>query len=166
MRAIVLGIQSTEVTQRSLLEASRPSSSSTTNPTRSRPVYVNRIPENFGMRRPGEAAKVAASTDTSQSITSSGEPLLRWGNLDIHGVTSSGWNPLRGANVCFKDETETKDKITLIIEPPAPGAGYSLAAVLCVPYWPIIYHEVASRSEAHGYFFEKNKETGNFENHK
>ena len=161
-----IGIQSSQLTQMSLLEAGRPSSSSTMNPARLRPVYVNRIPENFGTRRPGERAKAAASANRSQSITSSGEPLLRWGNLDIYGVTSSGWNPFRGANVCFKDETNTEDKITLIIEPPAPGAGYSLAAVLCVPYWPVIYHEVASRSEAHGYFFEKNKETGNNENHK
>ena len=136
------------------LEAGRSSSSIRASPMRSRPVYVNRIPEKFGKRNP------EAKADEGKMITSCAEPHLRWGDRDIHGVTSSGWNPFRGANVCFKDETSTKDKITLIIEPPAPGAGLSVAALLCVPYWPIICHAIACKSEAHGYFFEKNKETG------
>jgi hypothetical protein len=95
-----------------------------------------------------------------RDVVASAQPLLRWGWNDDQGVTSSGWNPLSGANVCYCDTAATDGKISIIVEPPAPGPGLTVAAVLCLPYWPLISQVISARAEAHGYFFYKSSETG------
>ena len=90
------------------------------------------------------------------------QPLLRWGEKDNRGITSSGWNPLNGASVCFSDKSASDGEINIIIEPPAPGFALSVAAVICVPYWPLLFKAISTRAVAHGYFFKKNAESGIF----
>lgn len=99
-------------------------------------------------------------TMSRKDVVASAHPLLRWGWNDDQGVTSSGWNPLSGPNVCYCDTAATDGKISIIIEPPAPGPGLTVAAVLCLPYWPLISQVISARAEAHGYFFYKNTQTG------
>lgn len=100
----------------------------------------------------------------SREVITSATTHLRWGENDDMGVTSSGWNPFNDVNVCYTDQSATEAKISIIIEPPAPGTALSIAAVLCVPYWPLLCEAVSYRAEAHGYFFSKNPITGTFPN--
>lgn len=49
--------------------------------------------------------------------------LLRWGKDDTKGICSSGINPFKKMRISLvTDEIQSKNKISLIIEPPAPGA--------------------------------------------
>lgn len=97
---------------------------------------------------------------SSETVMSHSRTLLRWGNDDNKGITSSGWSLARGAHICFKDEIATKDKVQLIIEPPNPGA-FSALSFMSGKYQRNISPSIASKVEAHGYFFEKNPTTGN-----
>lgn len=90
------------------------------------------------------------------------KPLLRWGEKDNRGILSSGWNPLKGASVCFADKSASDGDIAIIIEPSAPGIALSVAAVFCIPSWPLLFRAVSKRAEAHGYFFKINAESGIF----
>lgn len=98
---------------------------------------------------------------SSETVMSHSKTLLRWGNDDNKGITSSGWSLARGAHICFKDEIATKDKVQLIIEPPNPGAFPALSLIVSGAYQRNISANIASKVEAHGYFFEKNPTTGN-----
>lgn len=48
-------------------------------------------------------------------------PYLRWGKADTNGILSSGLNPLRKTRISLLDEAQSKEKISLIIEPSCPG---------------------------------------------
>jgi hypothetical protein len=93
-------------------------------------------------------------------VMSTSQPLLRWGEDDNEGITSSGFNPSQIAHVCFIDETAEKEKISLIIEPATPGAALSFVLNLCESSWAIKGPAKESKYEANGYFFEKNRLTG------
>ena len=136
------------------------SSPTEVSPRRTRP-FVNRIPED-ALKRRGSKGKNGAAVMTGRAVLASAKTVLRWGDTDVSGVSASGWNPFKGANVCFMDESATKEKISLIIEPPAPGTTLTVASIFCIPYWPIICQAISAKSEAHGYFFEKNPTTGTY----
>ena len=95
-------------------------------------------------------------------VVRSTEPLLRWGDEDNRGITSSGWNLTKGAHVSFKDESETKGKFQFIIEPPVPSTSVSLALFLSSAQQPFLGPSFQSQTEANGYFFEKNRQSGMF----
>lgn len=78
------------------------------------------------------------------SISSKTKSLLNWGNE--FGVKRYGWNPLRGANICFVNEIEAKSKLSLCIEPKR----------FCFnKTFDLLLSESAS-----GFFFAKNEKTG------
>ena len=97
------------------------------------------------------------------NITTSTEPLLYWGNDEISKVSPARKNHPRGANICFKDESSTDSKITLIIEPPISGSLFTFSKFIRAPILP--YWQPIHKIEAQGYFFEKNKETGHYIRH-
>ena len=94
---------------------------------------------------------------------SSSQTLLQWGDKDNQGITSSGGKLKKKGHVFFKDESMTKGRITLIIEPPTPSATVTLAISVCDRYLPARSAKFGSRSVAHGYFFERNSMTGNLD---
>ena len=96
------------------------------------------------------------------TIMSSTEPLLRWGDNDNRGITSSGWNLKKGAHISFKNESATKGKFQFIIEPPVPSTSVSIALFLSAAQQPFVGPTFQSQTEANGYFFEKNRLTGMF----
>jgi hypothetical protein len=91
---------------------------------------------------------------------SRGKPGLKWGSNDHKGVFGSGWNPLRGVNIYFRDESETKDRMWFVIELPAPGITMSGVSLLMLPCLPLMYKYMASNAVAIGYFFDRNPQTG------
>ena len=95
-------------------------------------------------------------------VLRSTEPLLRWGEEDNRGITSSGWNLSKGAHVSFKNESSTKCKFQFIIEPPVPSTSVSLALFLSATHQPFVSSGFLCQTEANGYFFEKNRTTGTF----
>ena len=90
------------------------------------------------------------------------KPGLRWGDNDRDrvGIYGSGWNPLRGINICFRDESVTKNRMWFVIELPAPGITMTGASVVMAPCIPLVYNYMKSNTVAIGYFFDRNPETG------
>ena len=103
---------------------------------------------------------VNRAQDEAIDITTSAEPLLHWGKNDVTKVSPASKIHSRGANICFKDESSTDSRITIIIEPPTSGSRFSFSKLVRAPILP--YWQPIRKVEAHGYFFEKNKETGNY----
>lgn len=95
-----------------------------------------------------------------KTIMSTSQPQLQWEDKDNEGITASGWKPREKGHIFFKDESTTKGKITLIMEPPTPGTSVSFSILVCDQYLPMCCPTTVSRSVAHGYFFEKNAITG------
>jgi hypothetical protein len=91
-------------------------------------------------------------------ITLSANPCLSWRTEDSKGVGASGWNPLKGLVVSVNDESVTNHKVSIIIEPPAPGRG-TCCMMFCVPFfpilWPIMCPTLVTRANAHSYSFEQ-----------
>jgi hypothetical protein len=54
--------------------------------------------------------------------TCSKTPSLRWGEDETTGISSSGVNPFSRTRISLVDEAQSKNKISLIIEPSAPGS--------------------------------------------
>jgi hypothetical protein len=48
-------------------------------------------------------------------------PNLRWGKDDTKGILSSGLNPFKKTRISLLDEAQSKNKVSLIIEPSCPG---------------------------------------------
>lgn len=93
-------------------------------------------------------------------INLSTSPSLSWRNQDKYGVSVSGWNPLKGLAVTMNDESSTNRKISIFIEPPAPGTGIC-CMMFCVPFfpffWPIMCPQLIIRANAHAYIFAQNE---------
>ena len=142
------------------LPGQEPSNSSPQRTRRNRPIFINHIPDSFNSSGASRSTIKPVPKISDRLYSRSTKPNLRWREEDSKGVTGSGWSPFKGANLYFLDETDSKAKISLIIEPAAPGVFYSIAGVLCVPCWPYFCKGVSSKAEAHGYFFELNPETG------
>jgi hypothetical protein len=88
------------------------------------------------------------------------KPRLKWGTDDQRGVLGSGWNPLSGVNICFRDESETKNRMWFVIELPAPGMTMSGVSLLMLPCLPLMYSHMASNAVAIGCFFVRDTVTG------
>jgi hypothetical protein len=88
------------------------------------------------------------------------KPALKWGPHDNDGVVGSGWNPLRGVNVAFSDESATKDMMWFVIELPAPGMSMSGLSLLALPCLPLMYKHMMANAVAVGYFFSRDRHTG------
>lgn len=87
-------------------------------------------------------------------------PSLSWRNQDSYGVSASGWNPLKGLGVTINDESGTNNRISIFIEPPAPGTGIC-CMMFCVPFfpffWPIMCPQLIIRANAHAFIFAQNE---------
>jgi hypothetical protein len=88
------------------------------------------------------------------------KPRLKWGADDQRGVLGSGWNPLGGVNVCFRDESESRNTMWIVIELPAPGMAMSGVSMLMLPCIPLMYKYMVSNAVAIGCFFTRNPVTG------
>jgi hypothetical protein len=89
-------------------------------------------------------------------------PRLNWDMNRSCGVTRSGWNPLVGLRVSIFDESLSKDKVSIFIEPAAPGTG-KLCFMTFTPMivlLPILLPILVSKSTAKAYIFSKNVDTG------
>jgi hypothetical protein len=89
-------------------------------------------------------------------------PRLNWDMNRSRGVTRSGWNPLVGLRVSIIDESLSEDKVSVFIEPAAPGTG-KLCFMTFTPMiilLPIILPILVSKSTAKAYIFSKNIATG------
>ena len=87
-------------------------------------------------------------------------PSLAWRNQDSSGVSTSGWNPLKGLVVTMKDETIANNTVSIMIEPPSPGKGIC-CMMFCVPFfpffWPLMCPQLVLRANAHAYIFSMNE---------
>ena len=88
------------------------------------------------------------------------KPGLKWGPHDHKGVYGSGWNPLRGVNICFKDESLTENRMWFVIELPFPGITMTGVSVLMLPCIPFMYKQMVTSAVAIGYFFNRDPITG------
>jgi hypothetical protein len=89
---------------------------------------------------------------------SKNKPILNWNTNNKRSIYYSDWNSLKGINICFCDESETKNKISIIIEINTLilKRGFS---ILFNPYIPYLCNDAQNGIIAFGYFFEKNPET-------
>jgi hypothetical protein len=84
--------------------------------------------------------------------------ILTWNENNKHGIFRSGWNPFSGLNITFKEEIQTHAKVTVIIEPPAPGplvTGIMAMTCSCIFMVPIV-----RSAEAYGFYFVRNEQSG------
>jgi len=85
---------------------------------------------------------------------SKNKPILNWDISNQKSVFNSGWNPLKPINICFRDESETRGIMWIIIEINSPifKRGLSLTST---PYIPYICKDANDDVIAYGFFFEK-----------
>lgn len=91
------------------------------------------------------------------------KPELRWGPNDRFGVSTSRtshWNPLKGVNISFQDDSKMFDRMWFVIELPAPSKTFQMVSIDMAPSFPISHHELTSNAIALGFFFNKNCHTG------
>ena len=74
------------------------------------------------------------------------------------GIFRSGWNPLRGLRIAFRNDIDASHKAAIIIEPPAPGAYLALLMSLSCSY--VLLATAIENAEAYGYFFGESPDTG------
>jgi hypothetical protein len=80
----------------------------------------------------------------------------------IYAHIRSGWNPFLGLRVSLKDECLSAEKVSIIIEPGAPGSSMCcfMACTPMIILLPMLYPIAVANSQARGYFFYKNSSTG------
>lgn len=85
---------------------------------------------------------------------SKNKPILNWDISNQRGVFNSGWNPLKGVNVCFRDESESRGLMWIVIEINSSifKCGLSLTST---PNIPMLCNDAQDDIIAYGYFFEK-----------
>jgi hypothetical protein len=83
---------------------------------------------------------------------------IRWDDDNHGGIFRSGWNPLHGLRITFRNDIDASNKAAIIIEPPAPGAYLTLLMSLSCSY--VLLATAVENAEAYGYFFRQNAETG------
>ena len=85
---------------------------------------------------------------------SKNKPILNWDISNQQGVFNSGWNPLKGVNVCFRDESESRGLMWIVIEINSSifRRGLSLTSA---PNIPFLCDDAKDDIIAYGYFFEK-----------
>lgn len=89
---------------------------------------------------------------------SKNKPTLNWNINNQQGVFNSGWNPLKGINICFRDESEPRGLMWIVIEINSPifKRGLSLTST---PNIPMLCNDAQDDIIAYGYFFEKDPVT-------
>ena len=89
---------------------------------------------------------------------SKNKPILNWDISNQQGVFNSGWNPLKGVNVCFRDESESRGLMWIVIEINSSifRRGLSLTSA---PNIPFLCDDAKDDIIAYGYFFEKDPVT-------
>lgn len=80
--------------------------------------------------------KIALRLKSSRKMIST-TPSLRWGKDDTGGITSSGVNPFSSTRISLVDEAQSENKISLIIEPSAPGKSVLVSSDLKLIEWPL-----------------------------
>lgn len=95
-------------------------------------------------------------------ITITSSPRYNWDVARNRGVTRSGWNPFVGLRVSLVDESLSKDRVSIYIEPAAPGTSMfcfmTFTPMLILS--PVLCPIAVANSQASGYFFHKNVVTG------
>ena len=105
---------------------------------------------------------MANSAWLQSKLTIATGPRLNWDIGRNKGVTGSGWNPFLGLRCSLIDESLSKDKVSLYIEPSAPGISMFCFMTLTpmIVMLPVLYPIAATHAQARGYFFSKNPITG------
>lgn len=100
---------------------------------------------------------IMTDTEKQRAINkySKHRPSLNWDIQNQKSVFMSGWNPLKGVNICFRDESETRGKISIIIEINTLSIRHGLSLTMATPYIPYICDDAQNSVIAYGYFFEK-----------
>jgi hypothetical protein len=87
---------------------------------------------------------------------SKSKPYLNWDKSNRNGILRSGWNPLRGINICFNDESQTNNRMSIIIELNAPMYHTGLSK-MHPTHVPFVTKEFNHKIVAFGYFFEQDR---------
>ena len=95
-------------------------------------------------------------------LTVKQSPRLNWDLSRNRGVSRSGWNPLVGLRVSVIDESLSDDKVSIFVEPAAPGTGMICLMTFTpmIILLPVLYPIAVSSSSAKAYIFSKNATTG------
>ena len=86
------------------------------------------------------------------------KPSLNWEVTNNKGILYSGWNPLKGINICFVDRSATNDMMCIFIEVNVPIFKHGLSTT-SQPNIPFLCNDIGDGSIAFGYFFEKDPVT-------
>jgi hypothetical protein len=81
------------------------------------------FPENKSTNKFGIINQILLLKSKKKMVKSkiSKSPSLRWGKDDTKGILSSGLNPFKKARISLLDEAQSKNKVSLLIEPSCPG---------------------------------------------
>lgn len=95
-------------------------------------------------------------------LTISAGPRLNWDIGRNRGVIGSGWNPFLRLRCSLIDESLSKDRVSIYIEPSAPGTSMFCFMIFTpmIVMLPVLYPIAATHAQARGYFFSKNPATG------
>ena len=95
-------------------------------------------------------------------ITIKSGPRYRWDHNRNRSVLRSGWNPFAGLRVSLIDESLSKERVSIYIEPMAPGTSmlFFMFFTPMLVMLPVLGPLAISNAQARGYFFFKNEVTG------
>lgn len=85
----------------------------------------------------------------------SNRPSLNWDPMNNKGIMYSGWNPLKGINLCFVDQSAARDLMCIIIEINVPLFTRGLSKTITNTKIPFLCNDIGNENIAFGLFFEK-----------